>query len=198
MPVSAPPTDWKSARWWQNRSLEERLAWAHFPRRWESATLDHTLMSERTGKRTATFLNDHHNGMFIYGPSGSGKTPLAISIARELLTTQRLSARFITAERYVDMLKDEFDNDNQLPEMYSLPYLVKYIKGVFDIVILDAVGEERSTDFSKHEVGSLLRRRHEDQRCTIVTTAMTPADFVRRYGKRVSTPVAEMLQCQVQ
>jgi len=190
--ISAPPTDWKSARWWQNRPLEERLAWANFPPRWERAEYDSSRVSDKTYHAIAKFTNGESNGLFLHGPSGSGKTPIAVGILKDILNTKPLSGRCITSERYVEMLKDQFDNDNELPEMYSMPHIVKYLKGVFDIVVLDAVGHERSTEFSQHEVGSLLRRRNEDLRKTIITTHLSPTEFIRRYGDRVATVLEDM------
>ena len=190
--ISAPPTDWKSARWWQNRPLEERLEWANFPPRWKTAEYDSALVSDKTYHAIAKFISGESTGLFLHGPSGSGKTPIAVAILKDILRTKPMSGRFITAERYVDMLKDQFDHDNELPEMYSMPHIVKYLKGVFDIVVLDAVGEERSTEFSQHEVGSLLRRRNEDLRKTIITTNLSPTEFIRRYGERVATVLEDM------
>jgi len=190
--TSAPPTEWKSARWWQNRPLEERLAWANFPPRWKDAQYEESLISDKTFNAIAKFISGESNGLFLHGPSGAGKTPIAVSILRDILTNKSASGRFITADRYVEMLKDQFDNDNELPEMYSMPHIVKYLKGVFDIVVLDAVGDERSTEFSQHEIGSLLRQRNEDLRKTIITTCLSPTEFVRRYGDRVATVLEDM------
>lgn len=192
MTISAPPTEWKSARWWQNRCLEERLEWANFPPRWRTAKYEPSLISDKAFANISKFVNGESNGLFIHGPSGSGKTPVAVSILRDMLTTQKISGRFVTGERYVEMVKDQFDNDNELPEMYSMPHIVKYLKGVFDIVVLDAVGQERSTEFSQHEIGSLIRRRNEDLRKTIITTHLSPTEFLRRYGDRVATVLEDM------
>lgn len=190
--ISAPPTEWKSARWWQNRPLEERLAWANFPPRWEHAEYDSSRVSDKTYHAIFKFISGESNGLYLHGPSGAGKTPIAVGILKDILNTQAMSGRFITADRYVEMLKDQFDNDNELPEMYSMPHIVKYLKGVFDIVVLDAVGHERSTEFSQHEVGSLLRRRNEDLRKTVITTHLSPTEFIRRYGDRVATVLEDM------
>lgn len=197
MTVGAPPTEWKSARWWQNRSVEERLTWAHLPPRWASAEYDTDQISNATANSIASFLTGKSNGLFLHGPSGSGKTPIAVGLLNKIICADKVSGRFITAERYVEMLKDQFDNDNELPEMYSMPHIVKYLKGVFDIVVLDAVGQERATEFSYHEVGSLLRRRNEDCRTTIVTTHLSPTEFIRRYGDRVASVLEDMIITRV-
>jgi DNA replication protein DnaC len=76
--------------------------------------------------------------------------------------------------------------------MYSSPFIVKYLQGVFDVVVLDGVGQERETEFSIHEVGSLLRRRYDDMRTVIITTTLPPLAFTRRYGDRVTNIIDNM------
>ena len=180
------PTDWKSSKWWQNRAKEERVFHAKIPKRMEQ---DVDLPDE-----LAAWADQFSAGssLYIHGKSGTGKSLMAATLLRRLVTKNNLSGRFVTSDIYIEMLKDQFDNDNLLPEMYSTPYLVKYIQGVFDIIVLDGVGQERETEFSTHELGSLLRRRHNDMGTIIVTTSLGPVDFSRRYGERVTAVVNDM------
>lgn len=189
MKVAPPPTEWKSNRWWQNRSSEERIAWASLPPRWRSIPFDDVEVPGKVKSQTHSWLDSFElgdPGLFITGPSGTAKTILAQAMLKELFIDHAVSGRFVSSDRYVEMLKDQFDNDNELPEMYAIPHLVKYVQGLFDVVVLDGVGQERSTEFSQHEIGSLIRRRYEDGRTTIITTSLTLPDFVRRYGQRVA------------
>lgn len=187
--VGPPPTDWKTARWWQNRPVEERLAWAHIPSRWSD------VEPQDWTPQVNNFINDfdsRSSGLLVTGPSGSGKTVTAVALLKTLIKSYPMSGRFVNSDRYVEMLKDQFDNDNQLPEMYAMPHLVKYIKGVFDVVLIDGLGQERLTEFAQHELGSLLRQRYEDCRSTIITTSMTKSDLIRRYGDRVAGVLVDM------
>lgn len=188
------PTEWKSSAWWRNRSTDERLFHAKIPGRFSQIPKE----SIQVPTSVLRWAEDFKTGdsLFIYGKSGAGKTVLAQATLQILLQHQ-VSARFVTADRYIEMLKDQFDNDNLLPEMYSSPYLIKYIQGVFDVVLLDGVGQERETDFSIHEIGSLIRRRYEDMRTTIITTTLGATDFTRRYGERVKSAVLDMQEVRV-
>jgi DNA replication protein DnaC len=185
------PTDWKSAAWWRNRSNEERLFHAKIPARFRNMEVDIPPVA-------AHWINNYEEGnsLFIHGKPGTGKTVLAQEVMRHLIA-KGMSARFVSADQYIEMLKDTFDSDNLLPEMYSSPYLVKYIQGVFDVVLLDGVGQERETEFSVHEIGSLIRRRYENVRSVIVTTTLGITDFNRRYGDRVKSAVLEMGEVRV-
>lgn len=187
--IQAPPTEWKSAKWWRNRSLEERIAWAHIPARW--IDMDMRLHNPAATEWVAEF-NPKCAGALVCGARQAGKTTTAIKMMTSVMADHQLSGRFVSSDRYVEMLKDQFDNDNQLPEMYAMPHLIKYIKGVFDVVVLDGLGEERLTEFAQHELGSLLRQRYEDCRSTIITTSLTSSDLVKRYGQRISGVIGDM------
>lgn len=188
--VFQTPTDWKSAAWWRNRPVEERLFHAKIPARFKTVV----ELTDEICEWVANY--EPGNNLFIYGKSGSGKTVMAQAVLRQLISAGA-SGRFISADRYIEMLKDQFDNENSLPEMYSSPYLVKYIQGVFDAVLLDGVGQERETEFSIHEIGSLIRRRYDDMKTVIVTTTLSSMDFNRRYGDRVKSAVMDMAQIKV-
>lgn len=188
------PTEWKAEGWWRNRSTEERLFHVHPPRRWRDTHFKDLKLPDDLMDQVKDWLGNFQNGdnLYMYGRNGGGKTVTAQALVKALVESNKLSGRFLSSERYIDMLHDSFDNDNELPEMYSSRHLLKYIQGVFDILVLDGIGQERDTEFTRHEIGSLIRRRYEDGRSIIITTALSQMDFVRRYGDRVKVAVSDM------
>lgn len=196
----AIPTDWKSVNWWRNRSVEERLFHTKIPNRWLSKELRDLEIDSEALQEIIKWVSNYQQGssLFLYGRTGTGKSVTGQAVMKDLVTKHPLSGRFVSSERYIEMLKDTFETDSGLlPEMYSMPYLLKYIQGVFDVVVLDGVGQERETEFSVHEIGSLIRRRYEDSRSTIITTSLAPMDFIRRYGDRVKVAVMDMDKVKV-
>lgn len=180
--------------------MGERLFHTKIPNRWLSMELNDLEIDSESLQEIIKWVGTYNQGesLFLYGRTGTGKSVTGQAVMKDLVTKHPMSGRFVSSERYIEMLKDTFETDSGLlPEMYSMPYLLKYIQGVFDIVVLDGVGQERETEFSVHEIGSLIRRRYEDSRSTIITTSLAPMDFIRRYGDRVKVAVMDMNKIKV-
>ncbi len=189
------PQEWKSEIWWRNRTADERLYHARIPSRMLTALegVDHrTALGTRSStSQPDTFPNQA--GLLIRGDDGLAKSIKAAAHLRYALSTDndKRSGRWIAADDYIDMLKDSFDSTGGLPAMYGNPHLIKYIKGVFDILVIDGLGEERKTEFAAHELGSLIRRRYDHYKPTIITTRMTMSEIVDRYGDRMAVVLAD-------
>lgn len=188
-----PPLDWKSAKWWANRPDTERVALANFPKRY--ADFNITSIDTPYQRLARNWLEDKPDspGLLITGGAASGKTVFAQAIGKEIIRTQKKMAYFLSADRYVEMVKDSFDaSDGDLPEMYNMPYLLRYVKDVFQVLIIDALGRERPTEFSQYELGALLRRRFEDCHQVIVTTSLSMTDIAARYGDSARSVISSL------
>lgn len=176
--------DWHSALWWRKRPQPERLSNLHLPPRIEVPHLQ---------------AQGPWNPESSYIVSGEAAHDEAARMAANFVTFNELSGRWIDADDYIEMLKDSFGaEDGLLPEMYSSPHLIKYLKGVFDVVVLADLGEERKTEFATHELGNLIRKRHARMLTTIITTRLTYADLLARYGDRVAPALTEFEVIYVQ
>jgi DNA replication protein DnaC len=189
-------TDWHGPRYWRNRSPKERVSNAHIPKR----SLDKTIDSydDEVGSWGVTQAirgwasNIEENlesgeGLYFCGATGTGKTHLAAALLSELLHKHQLGGFFITAEKFIAATYDELRSDGELPDEYGDPYLLKYINSVFDIVVLDGLGGEKKTDFTKNAVSSLLNSRYEQKLITIVTSEMSIASIGVNYGPRLAS-----------
>ena len=181
------PTDWKSEKWWQNRSVDERLYHIRPPKRVAQAEDTHF------SKEVWSWINDFTVGdnLLIHGRSGTRKTTLAVNVAQELIKKHPVSARYVDADDYVEMIKESFDYGGQLPEMYSTPHLLKYLKSTFDVVIVDNLGQERRTDFSSHTLSGLIKKRFDQMRSTIIVSPYSVMDINRRYDQFTASALAE-------
>lgn len=194
-------TEWHSNKYWQNRSKEERLKNLRIPARYQGKSLE--TYDAEAGDTTAFNAVNHWcakviqnlgdgMGILLYGSTGVGKTHLAQGSLIHAVSNHPLSGIFITADRYMDMVYDEQRNDGELPEAYSDPFLMKYMRRTFDLLVLDGLGSERATtEFAHNAISGLIDNRYEEKLTTIITTALNPNELGRVYGKRLLSILQE-------
>lgn len=194
-------SEWKSNKYWRNRSPEERIQNARIPTRFRNKNLNEYDLSigdedafNAVKKWVSTIDETLNNGMglYLYGSTGVGKTHIAQGALKQILTKHKLSGIFITADRYMDMIYDEQRSNGTLPEAYSDPNLLKYMRRVFDIVVLDGLGSERSqTTFAHDNLTSFISNRYEEELITIVTSNLPPPELKQVYGARMLSMLQE-------
>lgn len=194
-------TEWRSNKYWRNRPVEERIANLRIPARYAGKTFkdfDTNTGDEEAFNAVKIWLSKLETnlqegmGLYLYGPTGVGKTHLAQSLVTQAVKANTLSGIFITADRYIDMVYDEMRNDGELPEPYSDPNLLKYMRRIFDIVVLDGLGSERATtEFARNAMSALIDNRYEEKLITIITSTLPPAELGRTYGKRINSIIQE-------
>lgn len=193
-------SEWRSSRYWRNRPPIERLKNAHVPKRFLDKTLE-SYNEEEGSPNVITYVqhwldNFEENsargeGLYLFGGPGSGKTHVAVSVLKRLLTTQQTCGFFITTEKFIEASYDEMKNDDELPDIYGEPFLLKYINSVYDILVLDNLGGERLTDFTKKAITSMLNSRYDNQLITIVTSEIPLNKLDGIYGPRLASLLTE-------
>ncbi|WML36404.1 ATP-binding protein [Clostridium sp. OS1-26] len=122
------------------------------------------------------FSSTDENLLFL-GTSGTGKTFLSNCIAKELLDNGYLVV-YRTAESLIQDLKHvRFNNDDVLEDL-----LINS-----DLLIIDDLGSEQITDFSKTELFNLLNRRLLKKNKLLVSTNYDLEDLLKIYSERISS-----------
>lgn len=188
----------RSQKYWRNRSPEERVTNTKIPKRFRQDNLDNyktTSANAETVKLSNKWLSsveqyvEDGQGLYIVGATGSGKTHLAQALLKRSVYTHNLSGMFITADKYIQMAYNEIKFGDELPEGYEDPNTMKYLQETFDIVVIDSLGSERPTDFTKRTIISLLESRYHEKLTTIITSTLKPASLEQMYSASVASIV---------
>jgi len=196
--------EWKTARYWRNRSKDERLANANIPARYRSSTLagyDTDYGSDKAHKACEKWLGSFEKyiqdgfGISFCGPTGSGKTHLACALLSEVVYNNELCGYFVTADKYIEMCYDAMRNDGELPDMYKDSNVMKYLRSIYDVVVIDGLGWEKSTDFTRKEMTTLIEARYENQLTTIITTHMKIDELATVYNNKLHSILKDSTFC---
>lgn len=115
--------------------------------------------------------------LLFYGSSGTGKTFLSHCITKELLD-KGFFVVYRTAEQLIKALKDiRFNGDTSLEEL-----LINC-----DLLIIDDLGTEQISDFTKTEMFNLLNTKLLKQKKMIVSTNLTLENLLNTYTERITS-----------
>lgn len=102
-------------------------------------------------------------GLYIEGTFGTGKTHLAAAISLQLIEQER-NVIFKTADDLFRDIKDTFDKDNGDERAVLDRYKT------CDLLVIDDLGKEQSTDWSTAQLYAIINDRYENQKPVIITT----------------------------
>ena len=142
---------------------------------------------QKAAQRYAQHFEDFRaagRGLLLYGDVGTGKTFTAACIANRVINAG-YSVKMTTFASILRGVQDRFDGRGE--------YLA-YINS-FDLLIIDDLDAERSTEFSNEIIYSVIDARYSSRRPLIVTTNLTMNEIQRtqdRAKKRIYSRLIEM------
>jgi len=150
---------------------QERTRWQRWaPQKFHAAELG-TL--DPDGRAIADdWLADPTVNLILSGPVGVGKTHLAFAICRKLLTVVGRVSWWPTVE-LLDALRPSDDGAVDM-------------RGLVEerVLMLDDLGGERASDWTRERLYSLINRRWMEERPLIVTVNTDTAGLVEAIGER--------------
>jgi DNA replication protein DnaC len=144
---------------------------AVIPRRYRDISFDRPPVTEiepvivAATKRYAATIEDQLDGgrgLWFMGPPGTGKTTLAMLVSQAALTAGR-SVAIYSLPRLLNEIRDTHRAERSHVELLDRLTAV-------DLLHVDDVGAERTTDWVLEELYSIVNGRYEDERSMVITT----------------------------
>jgi DNA replication protein DnaC len=142
-------------------------------------------------RRFATRINENLNegkGIWMMGDPGTGKTALAMTISKAALNAGRTVAIY-SLPRLLILIRDLMRESIKLDG--GVLGLLDSLCSV-DLLHIDDVGAENTTDWAMEQLYSIVNTRYEDQRSIIVTTNLDPDTLAQEIGARTVSRLVEM------
>lgn len=123
--------------------------------------------------------------LYLYGEVGTGKTHLCSAIAHYVLQAG-MSVVYLKTSRLLDLIRQFKYAEHQ--DRQTADLLLQNLYQV-DLLIIDDLGIENSTDFVKEQLFLLLDDRMNHQRPWVISTNMPPNEVGMMYEDRLSDRV---------
>lgn len=109
-------------------------------------------------------------GILFAGSVGSGKTHLAAAIANELIDRE-IAVKFVSVTDLLTQIKSTYNSWNESEDEIMRP-----LKNC-PLLILDDLGSEKPSDWTKTQFHGLIDYRYSNYRPTIITTNLKPDEL---------------------
>ena len=129
---------------------------------------------------------DSGRGLYFAGDVGTGKTTLAMLVSQAALKAERSVAIYSTP-RLLNVIRDTIGNGE------STQALLDELAGV-DLLHLDDVGAENTSDWVLEQLYSIVNARYEDERSTVITSNLMPDALGDQIGQRTVSRLVEMCE----
>jgi DNA replication protein DnaC len=129
---------------------------------------------------------DRGQGIWLHGDVGTGKTTLAMLVSKHALEAGR-SVAIYSLPRLLSELRKTFDESSDLSYLQLLDSLA-----LVDLLHVDDVGAERSSDWVLEQLYSIVNARYEEQRPILITTNLEHDELAEQIGQRTVSRLVEM------
>lgn len=128
---------------------------------------------------------DAGRGLWFMGPVGTGKTTLAMLVSKAALAAGR-SVAIYSLPRLLNEIRDSHRAERSHVDLLDRLTAV-------DLLHLDDVGAERTTDWVLEELYSIVNGRYEDSRSIVITTNLEDRQALReQITERTVSRLTEM------
>jgi DNA replication protein DnaC len=127
---------------------------------------------------------DSGKGLWIQGDIGTGKTTLAMLVSKAAIEADR-SVAIYSLPRLLNLLRESMESSGGKLD------LIDRLTDV-DLLHIDDLGAENTTDWVLEQLYSIVNARYEAQRAIIATTNLMPDELSERLGPRTVSRLVEI------
>ena len=164
---------------------KRQLAYSELPNQDSPKTFanfdDNTPMGE-SFKSASEFAAGYTEAkiLVLCGPNGSGKSHLLEAIGRDMLDQDYL-VKYMFVPDWIQTLKDTFAQHGE--ETFRAAFDL-YARA--QVLLLDDMGFEKPTDWTREQLGRLFDMRHRNDMLTVITTNDDEDATARKQGNRLA------------
>jgi DNA replication protein DnaC len=180
-----------------NRAVSGRMG-SGIPKRFRGVSFDRKPICDLDRKTVLdpvrAFVDDIERrldagkGLWFAGDVGTGKTSLAMLVSKAALDANRTVAIY-SVPRLLAEIKGTFDSDSD----DSYERLFRRLCSV-DLLHLDDLGAEKSTDWVLEQLYSIVNERWQDGRSIVVTSNQTEEELQQQIGERTVSRLIEICE----
>jgi DNA replication protein DnaC len=168
---------------------------AVIPRKYRGVSFDRPPVSDLPGPQVQVVKRyvrdieqnlDDGRGLWFYGSVGTGKTTMAMLVSRSALDAGR-SVAIYSLPRLLAEIRATFEADSEGSYVDFLDRLT-----VVDLLHIDDVGAERTSDWVLEQLYAIVNARYEDERSVIITTNLERDELVEQIRERTVSRLEEM------
>ncbi len=146
----------------------------------------HVVTATRRYAETIEEQLDGGRGLWFMGPVGTGKTTLAMLVSKAALNAGR-SVAIYSLPRLLNKIR-ETAHGSERSHLDLLDRLT-----AVDLLHVDDVGVERTTDWVLEELYSIVNARYEDERSMVITTNILDREALcEQISERTVSRLTEM------
>lgn len=186
---------------WRATLVDRLFSDARIPPRYvrcELANFEHDMDSQREAWRKANAFVESFpvvdKGLLLYGPHGVGKTHLAVGILKDVVRKRGARGYFFETRELLRLVRDTYNHAVEETEMDVLKPVLEA-----DILVLDDLGAEKSSDWVQETLGLVVNTRYNARRATVFTSNLRdlsdstdPRGFIFQLGARTRSRLIEM------
>jgi DNA replication protein DnaC len=129
---------------------------------------------------------DEGRGLWLFGPAGTGKTTLAMLVSKAAIEGGR-SAAIYSLPKLLGRIRTSYgaEHGDGYAELFDRLTSV-------DLLHIDDLGAEKSTDWVLEQLYALVNERYEAQRSMVVTTNLELEQLEQQIGSRTVSRLSQI------